>query len=145
VTLVHRDFRTGNYMVDTRGLTAVLDWEFAGWGDPACDIGWFCAECWRFGRPGLEAGGIAPRADFYRGYEAEAGVAIDPDRVAFWEVMTHIRWDVIALQQGQRHVSGGEANLDLALTGRKAAELDWALLRLTAPERWSATTAGGRA
>lgn len=137
VVLVHRDFRTGNYMVDERGLTAVLDWEFAAWGDPACDIGWFCAECWRFGRQDLEAGGIAPRVAFYRGYETESGTRIDPDRVAFWEVMAHARWDVIALQQGQRHTSGAEANLDLALTGRRAAELDLALLRLTPPERWS--------
>ncbi|MFI4989012.1 MAG: phosphotransferase family protein, partial [Alphaproteobacteria bacterium] len=34
VTLVHRDFRTGNYLVEGSALRAVLDWEFAGWGDP---------------------------------------------------------------------------------------------------------------
>jgi aminoglycoside phosphotransferase (APT) family kinase protein len=136
VTLLHRDFRTGNYMIDEQGLTAVLDWEFAEWGDPACDLGWFCAECWRFGRTELEAGGVASRAAFYRGYEAEAGRPVEPERVAYWEVMAHVRWNVIALQQGHRHVSGAEASLDLALTGRRAAELDLALLRLTAPETW---------
>lgn len=31
VTLIHRDYRTGNYLVDGGHLTAVLDWEFAGW------------------------------------------------------------------------------------------------------------------
>jgi aminoglycoside phosphotransferase (APT) family kinase protein len=40
--LCHRDFRTGNYMLDGKKLTAILDWEFAGWGDPDEDIGWFC-------------------------------------------------------------------------------------------------------
>ena len=92
-----------------------------------------------FGRDDLEAGGIAPRADFYRGYEAAAGREIEHDRVAYWEVMAHIRWNVIALQQGHRHLSGAEPSLDLALTGRRAAELDLAILRLTPPETWSAT------
>jgi aminoglycoside phosphotransferase (APT) family kinase protein len=69
IVLIHQDFRTGNYMVDGTGLTGILDWEFASWGDPMTDIGWFCARCWRFGAVALEAGGIAPRADFYRGYE----------------------------------------------------------------------------
>ena len=41
--LCHRDFRTGNFLVETGRLTAVLDWEFAGWSDPAEDIGWLCA------------------------------------------------------------------------------------------------------
>src|SRR5439155_782636 len=48
--LCHRDFRTGNYMLDSTELTGILDWEFAGWGDPDEDIGWFCCKGWRFAR-----------------------------------------------------------------------------------------------
>jgi aminoglycoside phosphotransferase (APT) family kinase protein len=136
-TLVHRDFRTGNYMVDGSGLTAVLDWEFAGWGDPAQDLGWFCAACWRFGRPDLEAGGIGSRTAFYRGYTAASGRQIDPDRVAYWEVLAHLRWAVIALEQGARHVSGREFSLELALTGRMVPDLERTILQATAPGAWS--------
>jgi aminoglycoside phosphotransferase (APT) family kinase protein len=136
ITLVHRDFRTGNYMVDERGLTAVLDWEFAAWGDPMLDIGWFCAECWRFGKVELEAGGIAPRDAFYEGYLAGGGAPIDDDAVRYWEVMAHLRWAVIALEQGHRHLSGREPSLELALTGRLAPELERIILRMTPPELW---------
>jgi len=139
VTLTHRDFRTGNYMVDANGLTAVLDWEFAGWSDPLSDLGWFCAACWRFGRLDLEAGGIGSRAAFYAGYEGAAGRGpIDDARVRWWEIMAHLRWAVIALEQGERHRSGAEPSLDLALTGRIAAELELAVMRETAPARWRA-------
>src|SRR3954447_20887733 len=107
-----------------------------GWGDPLSDIGWFCAECWRFGQPELEAGGIAPRAAFYRGYETESGVQIDDEAVRYWEVVAHLRWAVIALEQGHRHLSGLEPSLELALTGRITPELELAILRATGPERW---------
>lgn len=135
-TLVHRDFRTGNYMVDAEGLTAILDWEFAGWGDPMSDLGWFCAECWRFGNPEREAGGIGSRAAFYRGYMDAGGRAIDSASVAYWEVMAHLRWAVIALEQGHRHVSGEQPSLELALTSRIVPELERAILRATAPATW---------
>ena len=137
-TLVHGDFRTGNYLVDAQGLTAILDWEFAGWGDPHADLGWFCARCWRFTRPDLEAGGIAARADFYRGYEAAGGGPISREAVRYWEVMAHLRWAVIALEQGQRHLSGQEPSLELALTGRLVPDLELAVLEMTAPEAWRA-------
>ena len=141
ITLVHQDFRTGNYMVDENGLTGVLDWEFCAWGDPLSDIGWFCAKCWRFGRDDLEAGGIAAREPFYRGYERVAGLAIDRTAVAYWETMAHLRWAVIALQQGERVISGGETSLELALTGRlMPAELELEILRRTGPETWSANS-----
>jgi aminoglycoside phosphotransferase (APT) family kinase protein len=136
VVLAHQDFRTGNYMVDDRGLTGILDWEFAAWGDPMSDLGWFCARCWRFGRDQEEAGGIAPRAPFYRGYERVSGRSVDPRAVAYWEVVAHLRWAAIALQQGERCLTGGEPSLELALTGRRAAELELAVLAATAPESW---------
>ncbi len=137
MVLSHQDFRTGNYMVDESGLTGILDWEFCAWGDPLSDIAWFCARCWRFGRDDLEAGGIAPRAAFYDGYEQASGRRIDPEAVAFWEVMAHVRWAVIALQQGERTLSGGEFSLDLALTGRVyPPELERDILDMTAPGHW---------
>ncbi len=128
--LCHHDFRTGNYMLDGAVLTGILDWEFAGWGDPHEDIGWFCSKGWRFARLDREAGGIADRAPFYRGYESESGRSVDPRRVFFWEVVASVRWAVIALQQSDRYLIAGERNLDLALTGRRATECELEILML---------------
>ncbi len=138
ITLVHQDFRTGNYLVDSSGLKGVLDWEFAGWGDPMSDIGWFCAECWRFSRPDLEAGGICSRELFYQAYEEYAKQPIDEEAVLFWELIAHIRWAVIALQQSHRHLSGGQQSLELALTGRLLPELEMQILSMTSPQAWNA-------
>ena len=129
--LCHGDYRTGNYRVADRALAAVLDWDFAGWSDPDEDIAWFCAAAWRFGVADREAGGIAPREIFYRGYEAAARRRIDPARVHYWEVMAALRWLVIALMQRDRFLQQGERALDLALTGRRVAESEHELLALT--------------
>jgi aminoglycoside phosphotransferase (APT) family kinase protein len=128
VVLCHGDFRTGNYMVDAGNLTAILDWEFAQWGDPYEDIGWFCANCWRFGQSQREAGGIAAKADFLNGYRETSGIEIDQTVVQSWEVMATVKWAVIALQQGQRYVAGNETSLELALTGRMVPEMELDLL-----------------
>jgi aminoglycoside phosphotransferase (APT) family kinase protein len=131
--LCHHDFRTGNYLLDGARLTGILDWEFAGWGDPHEDIGWFCCKGWRFARLDREAGGIADRAPFYHGYESQSGRAIDARSAHFWEVLASVRWAVIALQQSDRHISGGERSLDLALTGRRAGECELEILMLLDP------------
>jgi aminoglycoside phosphotransferase (APT) family kinase protein len=126
--LCHRDFRTGNYMADGERLNGVLDWEFAGWGDPHEDIGWFCARCWRFGAVECEAGGIADRAAFIGAYEAATGRAVDRAQVRYWELMAHVRWAVIALHQTARRVA--EPSLELALIGRRLPELEYEVLAL---------------
>ncbi|MGE5270825.1 MAG: phosphotransferase family protein [Thiohalocapsa sp.] len=139
--LCHRDFRTGNYLIDMRpvrgdrpDITGILDWEFAGWGDPDEDIGWFCCKGWRFARLDREAGGIAARDPFYTGYESIAGRRPDPRRVHFWEVLANVRWAVIALQQSDRHLVGGARDLSTAIIGRRATECDLELLLLLDPE-----------
>ncbi|HEU0200391.1 MAG TPA: phosphotransferase family protein [Burkholderiaceae bacterium] len=131
IVLCHRDYRTGNYMVDEHGLTGILDWEFAGWGDPLEDIGWFCAKCWRFGANNREAGGVGTREDFYLGYEEVSDRALDRAQVRYWEVMAHVTWAVIAIQQAERHLSGEESSLFLALTGHVVPELEYEVLTMT--------------
>ena len=129
--LSHGDFRTGNYLVAEGRLTGVLDWDFAGWSDPDEDVAWFCAKAWRFGANANEAGGIAPRAAFYRGYEAAARRTIDSARIRYWAVMAALRWLAIAVKQRDRYLKHGERSLDLALTGRRVAECEHELLALT--------------
>lgn len=134
LVLCHRDHRTGNYMVKDgsdgeRRLTAIIDWEFAGWSDPMEDLGWFCSASWRFGRHDREAGGIASRADFYAGYEETSGRKVDEAAVAYWEAAAYLRWAAVAIQQGMRHSSGTEPSLELALTGRMLPEIEMDLLR----------------
>jgi aminoglycoside phosphotransferase (APT) family kinase protein len=129
LVLCHRDYRTGNYMVDQGRLTAIIDWEFAGWSDPMEDLGWFCAASWRFGQTEREAGGLADRTDFYAGYEETAGRRVDEDAVGYWETAAYLRWAAIAIQQGMRHTSGTEPSIELALTGRMLPEIEQDLLR----------------
>lgn len=128
IALCHRDFRTGNYMVDGDRLTAILDFEFSAWSDPYEDLGWFCARCWRFGANDREAGGIGTREAFYAGYAEESGRPVDEARARYWEAVAPIRWGIIALQQGERHASGAEPSLDLALTALRAIECEYDLL-----------------
>jgi aminoglycoside phosphotransferase (APT) family kinase protein len=126
--LAHGDFRTGNYLAAKGRLSALLDWEFASWGDPDEDLGWFCSRCWRFGSA-YEAGGIAAREALYRGYAEISGRSPDPARVRVWEAMAALKWLVIALHQRDRYSCKGEPSLDLALTGRRAAECEYELMR----------------
>ena len=125
LSLVHGDFRTGNYMVDRGRLTAVLDWEFCHWGDPREDLGWFIARCWRFGNDDKVAGGIARLASLLDGYNAAAEVKVAAPELAYFEVLAAARWAAISLLQGDRFIRGGERSLELALTGLMPPEMEW--------------------
>lgn len=129
--LLHRDFRTGNYLVHEGRLAAVLDWEFAGWGDPREDLGWMLARCWRFSRPDREAGGIGAAQDFLAGYAQAGGRETPFAETRYWQAMAHLRWAVIALEQAERHRSGAQPSLELALTAHIVPELEQEILALT--------------
>ena len=66
-----------------------------------------------------------------RAYAQASGRSVDPERVRWWEVMAALRWLVLALRQRDRCLLGGERSLDLALTGRRPAECELEILKLT--------------
>lgn len=128
----HNDFRLGNLLIDPSPcrLTAVLDWEFTAWSDPMADIGWLSAPCWRFGGPAVVAG-FGGMEDLLAGYAQGADDAADVDRIVarmpreldFWQRYAHLRWAIIAAQQGERAVSGDAEALELGLTGAMVASI----------------------
>jgi aminoglycoside phosphotransferase (APT) family kinase protein len=130
VVLVHGDYRLGNFAVDAeRGLTAVLDWELAHWGDPGEDLGWVAMRYWRgVDHPGDR--GLGPRARLLAAYAAVGGHRVDPEGVRYWEVMGNLRWALITLRQAERHLHREERGLELASIGRHCAEVEWELLHL---------------
>ncbi len=129
LALVHGDFRTGNYLTHRGKLTGILDWEFAHWGDPDEDIGWFTARCWRFGNDQFVAGGIAPIEGFLAAYSMAAGRAVTADQLRYWQILAAAKWATIAVLQGDRLRIGGERKLELALTGLMPAEMEHDALR----------------
>ena len=138
--MTHGDYRVGNFMVDPYGnLRGILDWEFAHWGDPYEDLGWFCVRDWRFGRIAHPAGGLVSRLELCRLYERFSGHPIDLARLHFWEVFGNLRWALSADLQGQRYRSGGD--FELLGIPRRAIEMEYEALRLikSGPNGWGVT------
>ena len=128
-TLVHGDYRLGNFIFGEDGLRGVIDWELAHWGDPMEDLGWLAVRSWRFGGK-LPMGGFGDREAFYRDYEAAGGVPVDRERVRFWELYGNFRWGVITITQAANYLAGRSKSVELASIGRRTAETEWELLNL---------------
>jgi aminoglycoside phosphotransferase (APT) family kinase protein len=131
-SVVHGDFRLGNWIVDERGLAAVLDWELAHIGDPAEDLGWMCVRSWRFGAP-LPAAGVGTREELLAAYAGAGGAEVGLDALQWWEAFGTLRWAAICGQQASRHLSGTERSVELAAIGRRICEVELDLLDLVAP------------
>jgi aminoglycoside phosphotransferase (APT) family kinase protein len=130
---LHGDFRTGNLLLDSRGLRAVLDWELACIGDPMADLGWFCVASWRFGALDAVAGGFGPLDELLAAYRAAGGRA-DAERVRYWEVLGTFRWGVICLDMAAAWQAGRDRSVERAAIGRRTSETELDLLRLLLPE-----------
>jgi len=129
-TVVHGDFRNGNLLIGAEGVRAVLDWELAHAGDPMEDLGWICVNSWRFGAIDKPVGGFGSRQDLFAGYEAASGVAVDPARVHFWEVLGTLRWGVICTMSGVALREGVATGLERAMIARRTSETELDLLDL---------------
>jgi aminoglycoside phosphotransferase (APT) family kinase protein len=127
--VVHGDFRLGNLAVDERGLRAVFDWESAHRGDRLEDLGWIAVKTWRFRGQGT-IGGFGDVEPFLDAYAATTGVHISEGEFDWALMLNTWIWAVGTLQQADRHLSGRQRSLDLALVGRRVVEVEADLLEL---------------
>jgi len=131
VTVVHRDTRTGNIIVSSEGLRALLDWEVCGVGDPMEDLAWMCVRMWRFGNDDREVGGMAgrqPMIDVYR----EAGGTYDEGRFLWWLTAGTLRWGIGLANQAASHLDHSFRSIVMAGSGRRVCEQELDVLSLLA-------------
>jgi aminoglycoside phosphotransferase (APT) family kinase protein len=136
-TIVHGDFRNGNLIVGSEGVRSVLDWELTHIGDPIEDLGWLCANAWRFGGE-QPVGGFGSYDDLIAGYESASGETVDRAALNWWEAVANLTWGVICMMQASTHRSGAVRSVELAAIGRRVCETEWDLLGNFAAAAWPA-------
>lgn len=67
ITLVHGDYRSGNYIVRDGRIVAILDWELVHLGDPLSDIAYIMG-AWRSAPPNRWLSHLIPEDEFFEKY-----------------------------------------------------------------------------
>jgi aminoglycoside phosphotransferase (APT) family kinase protein len=91
VTIVHGDYRTGNYIARDGRIAAILDWEMVHLGDPMEDVSYIIGTAWRSPRPHLWVSHLLPQDEFFARYEDASGIKIDRDRLRFYHVLNNFK------------------------------------------------------
>lgn len=88
VSLVHGDYRLGNFLYDERGIVAILDWEQAHIGDPLEEIAFMYWSVWAL-TP------MCPIDEFVKRYEAATGTVVDRESLAYYRVFIEFKMLVV--------------------------------------------------
>ena len=89
VSLVHGDYRLGNFLEQDGRITAILDWELVHLGDPHEDLGWAFLPQYT-GGSGLVCR-LLSTEDFISQYEREAGFKVQPASLHFYRVFSLVK------------------------------------------------------
>lgn len=106
LSVVHGDYRTGNFLYDEGGeIHGVLDWEMAHLGDPLEDLAWGFNPVWQFGR-GL-AGGLVPQAQAVAIWEQASGLTAEPAALHWWTLFNCVKGQGIWVGSARAFIDGG--------------------------------------
>ncbi|MBF6262398.1 phosphotransferase family protein [Nocardia farcinica] len=137
VRLVHGDFRPANVLVAGDEIVALLDWELAHLGDPHDDLGWYTCSVYRR-EHFLDRRWTV--TDFLDSWSRTSGLAVDPRRLHFWQVMSAFRLAVIALTGVRAFCDGTTDRPAAPTTGIERAALRETGLLDAAPEPMGRTS-----
>jgi len=89
ISIVHGDYRLGNFLERDNRITAILDWELVHLGDPIEDLGWAFLPQYRGGT--RLVCGLADEAAFLARYEQRAGLKVDRRALKFYLVFSLLK------------------------------------------------------
>ena len=100
LSIVHGDYRLGNFLERDGRITAILDWELVHLGDPHEDLAWSCLPQYRGGTDLMSQ--LVPREELYARHQAKTGLPVDPAAVHFYTILSLFKLTAI-------HMAGAHA------------------------------------
>ncbi len=83
MTIVHGDYRVGNFLEENGKITAILDWELTHIGDPHEDLGWALVPTFNGGSRKLY--GVMDRSEVIDRYQNKSGITLSARSLAYYE------------------------------------------------------------
>ena len=128
LTIVHGDFRFGNFIFHDTELVGVVDWERAMLGDPMSNLGFFCMPMSRRKIPGLMGRALTFEQLRHR-YESVNGLELFQERLhyymIFWQFLegVNVARNSTEVLLGTNRLSGSRPLVTLNLLVRQTLEL----------------------
>ncbi len=119
LSIVHGDYRIGNFLQQRGRITAILDWEMAHLGDPHEDIAWACLPMFNGGS--RELFGLVTRAEVFARYTATSGIPVSSQSVRFYEVFALYKSVAINLGAARCCEDGRYHDVRMAAMGTQVA------------------------
>lgn len=86
LSIIHGDYRLGNFLEVDGAITAVLDWELVHIGDPHEDLAWMCLPQYRGGTPLMSK--LIAREELYQRHAARTGRPVDPEAMRYYTLFS---------------------------------------------------------
>ena len=90
VSIIHGDYRLGNFMFEDGQITGIIDWEQVHLGDPTEEIAFMYWALWS-----LQA--LCPIDQFVQLYQQATGKVIDETTLAYYRVFIELKMFVVGL------------------------------------------------
>ena len=89
LSIVHGDYRLGNFLEVDGRITAILDWELTHLGDPHEDLAWTCLPQYRGGTPLMSK--LVSREDLYQRHQAICGFEITESSMRYYTLFSLVK------------------------------------------------------
>ena len=89
LSIIHGDYRLGNFLECDGRITSILDWELVHVGDPHEDLAWLCLPQYRQGSPLMSK--LIERDELYARYTAQTGIPIESASMHYYTLFSFFK------------------------------------------------------
>ena len=119
LSIVHGDYRLGNFLEVDGRITAVLDWELVHLGDPHEDLAWTCLPQYRGGTPLMSK--LVSREELYARHAAHTGEPVNEASMRYYTLFSLAKLAVTHIAAAYAFERGGFRDLRMPAMGTQIA------------------------